>query len=276
MMRRSLTAFLLAIASVAAAQDPPGEPEVPVHETAVDQLFVRREVNLRTGPSVTSQSLGLLEPGVFAKQLETSPDGAFVKVRTEDDREGWVAKPFLTSYRAHELRRALEELPNLEVAVGAQPETFSVRATSPSCGKTFLTCPTSSCVTDSDKKQFNRDKRTFPNTTATPKRLTHDILAALETEAQHEVGVGGPPTPAERTALLAGFAVSGTTYKLGDYVEIMGYIASDRTVDCGGGESVNCGLESSAGTCNSSDIHVPLVTKKSHKQWKSVVVEPIA
>lgn len=57
----------------------------------------------------------------------------------------------------------------------------------------------------------------------------------------------------------------------GSFVEIAGFIASDRTIRPAGPESVNCRLRGAA----ANDIHIPLVEQAGELQWDSVVVEPV-
>ncbi len=183
----------------------------------------------------------------------------------------------MASYQALELRRQLEELPEFDVLGSGVFESFSVRALK--CPKTLLSCPAVGCTTDSDRKQFNRAKRFFPKTTVPPKRLTFDLLRKLQA-ATNARGVpqGSPPNGDERKR-LKNIEIENETYSQGDYVELIGYVASDRDVTCGGIESVNCKLSNSGiqvGPCDKTDIHVPLVEIDTHDQWKSVVAEPIA
>lgn len=53
-------------------------------------------LNLRTGPDKSNPVLVTLPHGASVDRLDTSPDGAWLKVRTDKGTEGWVSAQFVT------------------------------------------------------------------------------------------------------------------------------------------------------------------------------------
>jgi hypothetical protein len=54
------------------------------------QASVKRNVNLRSGPSTVSEAVELLRSGASVTVLTAKPRGGFYHVRAEDGQEGWV------------------------------------------------------------------------------------------------------------------------------------------------------------------------------------------
>lgn len=54
------------------------------------EATVKRNVNLRSGPSTLSEAIELLRSGVSVTMLTTRARGGFYHVRAEDGQEGWV------------------------------------------------------------------------------------------------------------------------------------------------------------------------------------------
>lgn len=54
------------------------------------QASVKRNVNLRSGPSTVSEAVELLRSGATVTVLAAKPRGGFYHVRAEDGQEGWV------------------------------------------------------------------------------------------------------------------------------------------------------------------------------------------
>lgn len=76
---------------------PPAEPLPEPSVIATAAPDIRRvpgdQVNLRQGPDVGTESLGLLSLGDSVEVLEA--EGDWLRVRTEVGQEGWVAAQFL-------------------------------------------------------------------------------------------------------------------------------------------------------------------------------------
>ena len=127
-------------------------------------------------------------------------------------------------------------------------------------------------------KLTNTRKRTFPNSKAPIKILTfHDLDVLQALTDGRGVPQGEHLSAAERKKLLD-FKLPTQTVSEGDHVALTGFIAEDRTIGCGGGESVNCGhTEPNDGdpACTRTDIHVPIVEEVDGHEVQSVVTEPI-
>jgi len=133
------------------------------------------------------------------------------------------------------------------------------------------------CATEAPHKLTNTRKRTFPKSTVT-KVLTFDELDLLQALTDSKgIPQGEHLTAAERKQ-LTNFTIGTQTISEGDRVGVTGFIAQDRTIRCGGAESVNCSHTEPAGgdpACTRTDIHLPLVEQVNGTEVQSIVTEPI-
>lgn len=111
--------------------------------------------------------------------------------------------------------------------------------------------------------------------TGKPFTLQFGDYAALETAAEHKVGVlekkadGHYTPPADRSVLRDVVTLRGETIGEGDVVRLVAFVDRARYSDVDKGESVNCHL---TGDPN-SDVHIPLIEKKGDAECTSVTAE---
>ena len=135
------------------------------------------------------------------------------------------------------------------------------------------------CATEASHKLTNTRKRTFPKATAF-KILTFDELDLLQALTDSKGIPQGEHLTAAQRKQLSNFPIGTQTISEGDHIAVTGFIAQDRTIRCGGAESVNCGHKNSndapdTSPCTRTDIHVPIVANANGRQVKSFVSEPI-
>jgi hypothetical protein len=87
----------------------------------------------------------------------------------------------------------------------------------------------------------NTRKRTFPPASAQIKILNFDELDLLQALTDSKGIPQGEHLSAAERKKLSGFTIGTQTISEGDHIAVTGFVPSDRTVRCGGAESVNCG-----------------------------------
>lgn len=240
------------------------------------RYFVRRESNLRAGPSTTSQVVSVVRPGRLLTMIEEAPQQGYARVRTAEGVEAWLSVDNVRAVALLDVEQAVEDLGGPQVLTDAGRTAAFTMAASGAC-KTFTQCPASGCEQPGSAHGLaNRHKRTIPNTTHPPTLLTFEDFGRLQHETDHlNVPQGEVLSPSDRNK-LKNISIGHTTLSEGTYVTLVGFIAADRTVSCGSKESVNCKNTNGAnGPCTKTDIHVPLVPAATDDQVASVVVEPI-
>lgn len=81
--------------------EPEGEPEVEPRPDPRPELLVvtARSLNMRARPDAGSALVGNYPRGALVEELETS--GNWVRVRTDDDRTGWMYSAYLGAANAN-------------------------------------------------------------------------------------------------------------------------------------------------------------------------------
>ena len=242
-----------------------------------NRLFVRVQTPLQPQPAATSAQPPILRPGTLVTAVTDTPQsGAFVRVTTASSQSGWVLATTVRPLAVLEAEQQLEAFGGLE---GVQPMDRTrgfPKALAAQCSP-FPSCPTGGCAIDSKHKLTNTRKRLFPK--ATPiKILTFDELDLLQALTDARGIPQGEHLTAAQRKQLTNFQIGGQTISEGDHIAVTGFIAEDRTIRCGGAESVNCGHSEPAGgepACTRTDIHVPIVERVNGHEVQSIVSEPI-
>lgn len=276
MTLRTPAALLLASTLASAVTAPQGQEQEP----DPSRLFVRAQSNLREQPSTASTSLAVLRPSTLATRLDAlAPTAGFVRIRTEDGREGWVLATNVRPLLSLEAEERLEPFGGLD-SVLATPGAASHRSSASGPCKPFASCPAFGCATQTSHRLTNERKRTIPQSSAKAKLLTFADLDKLQELTDARAIPQGEHLSASMRKKLMNFSVNSKTISEGDLVAATGFVAQDRDVKCGGAESVNCGHKNSSGEadtgpCTRTDIHVPIVESPNGIQIQSFVAEPI-
>jgi len=246
---------------------------IHVASAAATTGVVQRETNLRTTPSTQETPRRLLLPATRVDIVEPEPRDGFLHVKTPDGEEGWV---WARNIRVEEGRAAVA-LPGRAPARRAE-----ARATQPladraaaarrksagACADSLADCPDSGCAgPDEPHGLLNRQKRTIPPD-GSAKLLTFKNLRALQAGTDKVTPEG---VDISDRSLLHNIDVGGLTAGEGDLVDVVGFIAPDRTLRPGSAESVNCRLTGAG----NNDVHVPIVEHADDSEFQSLVVEPI-
>ena len=246
-----------------------------------DRLFVRVQTPLRAQPSPSAPQAAVLRPGtLLTATADTPPSGGFVRVTGDNGQQGWVPAATVRPLAFLEAEQQLEPFGGLE---GVRPTDRTLPqgragATAAQC-QSFPSCPITGCATEASHKLTNTRKRTFPQSTSI-KILTFDELDLLQALTDSKGIPQGEHLTAAQRKDLTNFTIGTQTISEGDHIAVTGFIAQDRTIRCGGAESVNCGHKNAGNApdtspCTRSDIHVPIVKTVAGRQVESVVTEPI-
>ncbi len=167
----------------------------------------------------------------------------------------------------------------LASAVAARADT-AVKCTYKSLGA----CPKIGCAKpNSPLAATNSQKRTVA-TTGSPAKISFADLQDLQTDVQTKFA--HPPVPvagedvksyhsmkaAPRKILLSGLPVASGKFSEGDFVELSGFIASEKQKPHPNkGETVNCKFKDEP----RNDYHISITPTKNSDETKGVVVEMI-
>ncbi len=285
---------------------------IPSALAASSNWVVVRRVRLYDEPRSSSPHLRTLAKGerVSSVVMPGVPevDGSYRHVRTSQGEVGWCYAPYLAEIET-------PAPPTDEPIAGLPPDVAALATTLDADGQRLLAyvgrqmeacpsepdcpadnldeCPPCGCAEPWSGKALQVImKRRLPWQDedpdswlggARPIRLSHQQFLALQ-QATNSPDASGKMELSfeERLRTLRGLAIAGgggtITLNEGDYVELVGFVAQDRNVEWGGGESVNCkfaGENPEDPDQPHADIHVPIVPGSSGKQCESIVVEPI-
>ena len=254
-----------------------GVPLSSQQEIDPNRLFVRVQTQLQPQPSPPRRSAAHPAPGTLVTAYRHAAEWRICprSHRMTVVRGGCWRRRFGPSpcWRRNNSSKRLGGLKACSRWTG--PEVCP-KALAAQCSP-FPSCPTGGCAIDSDHKLTNTRKRLFPK--ATPiKILTFDELDLLQALTDAKGIPQGEHLTAAQRKQLTNFQIGGLTISEGDHIAVTGFIAEDRTIRCGGAESVNCGHSEPAGgepACTRTDIHVPIVERVNGHEVQSIVSEPI-
>lgn len=148
--------------------------------------------------------------------------------------------------------------------------------------KTLDACPKIGCAKpDTPTAVANGQKRTVTNT-GSPAKISFDNLQDLQTDVEKNpfpMDVAGEKVKsyrsmkaAPRKILLSGLPTGGKKFSEGDFVELTGFIASEKQKPHPNkGETVNCKFTDEP----RNDYHISVTPTKNSDETKGVVVEMI-
>jgi len=210
-------------------------PLTSQQESDPNRLFVRVQTQLRPQPSTPlTPQLPILRPGTL---LTTTGEqsGGLVQVATANGQKGWVPATAARSLAVLQAEQQLEAFGGLEGISPMDRTTAKAAQCFP-----FPSCPVVGCATTAKHKLTNTRKRTFPGPKAPVKVLTFDDLDLLQALTDSKGIPQGEHLTAAQRKQLTNFKIGVHSISEGDHIAVTGFIAQDRTIRCGGAESVNC------------------------------------